>query len=86
MLGRRLRREQALSLLIVVWHLHGDLRVKPAKEIDVPGAFDLSGEWLAIVILAQVREIVSVIAEHAAYGEWPLPLWRQLVHAILVLD
>jgi hypothetical protein len=50
-------------------------RCKTAKEIDIPGALDLSGEWFAIVIFAHVREVVGVVAEYAADGEWPFP-WR----------
>ncbi|KAK1650850.1 hypothetical protein QYE76_068655 [Lolium multiflorum] len=45
------------------------LRIKPAKEIDVPGALDLSGEWLAVVVFAHICEVLGVVAEYAADGE-----------------
>jgi hypothetical protein len=56
------------------------------EEIDVPGALDLSGGRVAFVVLAHIREVVGIIAEHTADSEWPLPRWGQLVHALLVLD
>jgi hypothetical protein len=57
--------------LLLTWRLG----IKPAKEIDVPGALNLSGERLAVVFFAHVREVVGVVAEYAADGEWPFP-WR----------
>ena len=56
--------------------LQGDSCVETAKEIDVPGVFDLSGERVAVIVLAHVGEVVGVVAEHAADGEWALPWGR----------
>ena len=56
--------------------LQGDSCVEAAKEIDVPGAFDLPGERVAVIVLAHVIEVVGVVAEHAANGEWTLPWGR----------
>jgi hypothetical protein len=47
--------------------------VESAKETDVPRVLDLSGERVAIIVLPHVGEVVRVIAEHAADGEWALP-------------
>jgi hypothetical protein len=59
-------------LLFLTW----SLGVKPAEKIDVPGALDLPGEWLAVVVLADVGEVIGVVAEYTADSEWPFP-WRR---------
>ena len=68
--------------MLLTWRLG----IEPAEEIDVPGAFDLPGEWLAVVVSARIGEVVGGIAEYAADGEWPFPWGGQLVHAFFVLD
>jgi hypothetical protein len=62
------------------------LGVKPSEEVDVPGALHLSGERFAFVVFADVGEVVGVVAEYAADGEWSFPRGGQLVHAFLVLN
>jgi hypothetical protein len=61
--------------IFIVEHmgLHGDSCVEPTKEIDVPWALDFSSERVAIIVLAHVGEVVGIVAEHAADGEWALP-------------
>jgi hypothetical protein len=55
--------------MLLTWRLG----IKPAEEVDVPGAFDLPGEWFAVVVFAHIGEVVGVIAEYVADGEWPFP-------------
>jgi hypothetical protein len=62
------------------------LSVEPTEEVDVPGALDYPGEWLAFVIFANIGEVVGVIAECTADGERSFPRGGKLVHAFLVLD
>jgi hypothetical protein len=64
--------------------LHGDSCVESAKEVDVLGALDFSGERVAIIVLAHVGEVVRIVAKHTADGEWALPWCRQLMHALFV--
>jgi hypothetical protein len=59
-------------LMLLTWNLG----VKPAKEVDVPGALDLPGEWLTVVIFANIGEVVGVVAEYAADGKWTFPRRR----------
>ena len=56
--------------------LHGDSCVESAKEINVPRALDFSGERIAVVVLPHIGDVVGVVAEHAADGEWALPWGR----------
>jgi hypothetical protein len=56
-------------LMLLTWRLG----VKPAKEIDAPGALDLSGEGLAVVVFADVGEVIAAIAEYADDGKWSFP-------------
>jgi hypothetical protein len=49
------------------------LSVESTEEVDVPGALDFPGEWLAFVVFANVGEVVGVVAECATDGERPFP-------------
>jgi hypothetical protein len=61
------------------------LSVEPTEKVDIPRALDFSGERLALVVFADVGEVIGVVAEHAANGEWALPRGGELVHALFVL-
>ena len=63
-----------------------ELGVEPAEEVDVPGALYLFGERFAFVVLADVDEVVGVVAEYTADGGWSFPGRGQLVPAFPVLD
>jgi hypothetical protein len=54
------------------------LGVEPTKEVDVPRMLDFPGERLTLVILANIGEVVGVVAECAADGEWPFPWGESL--------
>jgi hypothetical protein len=62
------------------------LGVEPTEEVDIPRSFDFPGERFALVILADIGEVVGVVAEYTADGERSFPWRGELVHAFLVLD
>jgi hypothetical protein len=61
------------------------LGIEPTEEVNIPRSLDFPGERLAFVILADIGEVVGVVAERVADGEWPFPWRGEFVHAFLVL-
>jgi hypothetical protein len=84
-LAHAIWRDKIFSLIFLEVAYTFMLGVEPAEKVDVPGTLDFSGERLALVVLAYVSEVVSIVAKHAADGERSLPRGRKLVHALLVL-